>query len=41
MFIDILRNKGAYPDARCFAGHDYEWIDHREGRRGIRDGFAP
>ncbi len=22
MFIDILRNKGAYPDARCFAGHN-------------------
>src|SRR5690606_26364455 len=22
VFIDILRNKGAYPDARCFAGHN-------------------
>ncbi len=22
MFIDILRNKGAYPNARCFAGHN-------------------
>ena len=22
MFIDILRNKGAYPDARCFAHHN-------------------
>src|SRR3546814_17817653 len=21
VFIDILRNKGAYPNARCFAGH--------------------
>ena len=22
VFIDILRNKGAYPNARCFAGHN-------------------
>jgi 5-aminolevulinate synthase len=22
VFIDILRNKGSYPDARCFAGHN-------------------
>ncbi len=22
MFIDILRNKGTYPNARCFAGHN-------------------
>jgi len=22
VFIDILRNKGAFPDARCFAGHN-------------------
>ena len=22
MFIDILRNKGSFPDARCFAGHN-------------------
>jgi len=22
VFIDILRNKGAFPNARCFAGHD-------------------
>ncbi len=22
VFIDILRNRGAYPDARCFAGHN-------------------
>ena len=22
MFIDILRNKGSYPNARCFAGHN-------------------
>ncbi len=22
VFIDILRNKGKYPDARCFAGHN-------------------
>ena len=22
VFIDILRNKGAYPTARCFAGHN-------------------
>jgi 5-aminolevulinate synthase len=22
IFIDILRNKGAYPNARCFAGHN-------------------
>ncbi len=22
MFIDILRNKGAFPNARCFAGHN-------------------
>src|SRR3546814_11579730 len=21
VFIDILRNKGSFPDARCFAGH--------------------
>ncbi len=24
VFIDILRNKGAYPNARCFAGHNGE-----------------
>ncbi|MCW1428618.1 5-aminolevulinate synthase, partial [Novosphingobium sp. JCM 18896] len=22
VFIDILRNKGAFPNARCFAGHN-------------------
>ena len=22
VFIDILRNKGSYPNARCFAGHN-------------------
>ncbi len=22
VFVDILRNKGAYPNARCFAGHN-------------------
>ncbi|MEO6255197.1 MAG: 5-aminolevulinate synthase, partial [Sphingomicrobium sp.] len=22
VFIDILRTKGAFPDARCFAGHN-------------------
>ncbi len=22
MFVDILRNKGSYPNARCFAGHN-------------------
>ena len=22
VFIDILRNKGSFPDARCFAGHN-------------------
>ncbi|MCA1654435.1 MAG: 5-aminolevulinate synthase [Sphingomicrobium sp.] len=22
VFIDVLRNKGAFPDARCFAGHN-------------------
>ncbi|HLU92111.1 MAG TPA: 5-aminolevulinate synthase, partial [Pedomonas sp.] len=24
VFIDILRNRGAYPNARCFAGHNGE-----------------
>jgi 5-aminolevulinate synthase len=22
VFVDILRNKGSYPNARCFAGHN-------------------
>ena len=22
VFIDILRNRGSYPNARCFAGHN-------------------
>ena len=22
VFIDILRNKGSFPNARCFAGHN-------------------
>ncbi len=24
VFVDILRNKGSYPNARCFAGHNGE-----------------
>lgn len=33
--------KAEAPRLEIVAGHDYEWIDHREGKRGIRDGFAP
>jgi 5-aminolevulinate synthase len=42
VFIDILRNKGAYPNARCFAGHNGPQADHRVVlQRLSRHGPAP
>ena len=32
--------KAEAPRLEVVAGHDYEWIDHREGHRGIREGFG-
>ncbi len=33
--------KAEAPRLEVVAGHDFEWIDHREGRRGIREGIRP
>jgi hypothetical protein len=36
VFVDILRNKGAFQNARCFAGHMVE-ADHRPKRGSIHE----